>query len=75
MKVMFVMQKLSPYLHDEDGAKYVDIPGLRKVFVQRGNGETALFIMYSMVRASSILKKVETSINEISMEGISESEK
>lgn len=207
-----VMQKLSPYLHDEDGAKYVDIPGLRKVFVQRGNGtslyvtrdiayhmykfsqydqcmvvlgedhkehtkslayimkellgynnelsfvfyayvnlesgkmstrqgnsipmisvyerlreksleelkkrygeeadpstadkmasssfryhllkynpskpitfrwedaldfngETALFIMYSMVRASSILKKVETSVNEISMEGISESEK
>ena len=38
-----VMERLSADLHEENGARYIDIPGLRKIYVQRRNG-TSLYI-------------------------------
>ena len=50
-----VMRRISDYVEDEDGAKYVDVPGARKIFVKRKNG-TSLYptrdIAYHMYKFS-----------------------
>ena len=38
-----VMERLSENLQEENGARFVDIPGLRKIYLQRRNG-TSLYI-------------------------------
>ena len=38
-----VVRDLSEYIQDEDGAKYIDVPNVRKIFVKRKNG-TSLYV-------------------------------
>ncbi len=38
-----VVSRLSESLHDENGAKYIDVPDVRKIFLMRGNG-TSLYL-------------------------------
>jgi len=38
-----VVNSLSDNLHDENGAKYIDVPDVRKIFLVRGNG-TSLYL-------------------------------
>ncbi len=38
-----VVNRLADHMKDENGAKYIDVPGVRKIFLVRGNG-TSLYL-------------------------------